>query len=259
MSSPEIGASTVRTMYYLSIICARRSIYIANPYFVPDAAAIDALVEAKRRGVDVRVMVSGIHNDNWLARQNSVRLFGPLLEAGIEIHEYNRTMLHHKTMVVDGCGPPSGRRTSTTGRSRTTRRTTSAATTATSRAGCTRCSRPTWPAATGSRWRPGSGAAWCSARRNSSPRSSKNRRSAAVVQTQSCAASRPTFFVNSESKPHLLVALRVLTPASLVTLAVRQLVDRFALRRERVSGVGAWRHPCSFQRVAGWLPKGKVR
>jgi cardiolipin synthase len=101
MSSPEIGASTVRTMYYLSIICARRSIYIANPYFVPDEAAIDALVDAKRRGVDVRIMVSGVHNDNWLARQNSVRLFGPILRAGIEILEYNRTMLHHKTMVVD--------------------------------------------------------------------------------------------------------------------------------------------------------------
>ena len=47
-------------------------------------------------------MVSGIHNDNWLARQNSVRLYGRLLEAGIEILEYNRTMLHQKTMVVDG-------------------------------------------------------------------------------------------------------------------------------------------------------------
>lgn len=101
MSSPEIGASTVRTMYYLSIICARQSIFIANPYFVPDSAAIEALVEARRRGVDVRVMVSGIHNDNWLARHNSVRLFGPLLRAGIEIQEFNRTMLHHKTMVVD--------------------------------------------------------------------------------------------------------------------------------------------------------------
>lgn len=101
MSSPEIGASTVRTMYYLSIICARESIFIANPYFLPDAAAIEALVEARGRGVDVRVMVSGIHNDNWLARHNSVRLFGPLLRAGIEIQEYNRTMLHLKTMVVD--------------------------------------------------------------------------------------------------------------------------------------------------------------
>lgn len=102
MSSPETGASSVRTLYYLSIVCARRSIHIANPYFVPDAIAIETLIEAKRRGVDVRIMVSGIRNDNWLARQNSVRLYGRLLAAGIEIQEFNRTMLHQKTMVVDG-------------------------------------------------------------------------------------------------------------------------------------------------------------
>jgi cardiolipin synthase A/B len=102
LSSPETGASNVRTMYYLSIVCARESIYIANPYFVPDPVAIETLIEAKQRGVDVRIMVSGIPNDNWLARHNSVRLFGRLLAAGIEIQEFNRTMLHHKTLVVDG-------------------------------------------------------------------------------------------------------------------------------------------------------------
>jgi len=101
LSSPETGASSVRTLYYLSIVCARESIFIANPYFLPDPVAIDTLIAAKRRGVDVRIMVSGIRNDNWLARHNSVRLFGRLLEAGIEILEYNHTMLHHKTMVVD--------------------------------------------------------------------------------------------------------------------------------------------------------------
>ena len=102
LSSPAAGGSNIRTMYYLSIACARRSIYIANPYFVPDAVAIDMLIEARRRGVQVRIMVSGIRNDNWLARQNSVRLYGQLLEADIEILEFNRTMLHHKTMVIDG-------------------------------------------------------------------------------------------------------------------------------------------------------------
>jgi len=102
MSSPESGGSTVRIMYYLSIVCARKSIYIANPYFIPDAVAIETLIDAKRRGIDVRIMVSGDRNDNWLARQNSVRLYGPFLKAGIEILEYDRTMLHHKTMVVDG-------------------------------------------------------------------------------------------------------------------------------------------------------------
>jgi cardiolipin synthase len=102
MSSPETGASSVRIMHYLPIVCARRSIYIANPYFVPDQTAIETLVEARQRGVDVRIMVAGRHNDTWLARKNSTRLYGPLLRAGVQILEYNTTFLHQKTMVVDG-------------------------------------------------------------------------------------------------------------------------------------------------------------
>jgi cardiolipin synthase len=102
MSSPETGSSSVRLMHYVPIICARQSIFIANPYFVPDQTAIDTLVEAKRRGVDVRIMIAAKHNDNWLARKNSVRLYGPLLKAGITILEYNTTFMHQKTMVVDG-------------------------------------------------------------------------------------------------------------------------------------------------------------
>ena len=101
LSSPSTGASAARTLYYFAIVCARRSIHIANPYFVPDQTAIDALVDAARRGVRVRILVSGRYNDNFVARRNSVRLFGDLLAAGVEIFEYNRTMLHHKTMVVD--------------------------------------------------------------------------------------------------------------------------------------------------------------
>jgi cardiolipin synthase len=102
MSSPEAGASSVRVMHYLPIVCARRSVYIANPYFIPDQTAIDTLVEARQRGVDVRIMIAGRYNDNWLARMNSVRLYGPLLRAGVQILEYNKTFMHQKTMVVDG-------------------------------------------------------------------------------------------------------------------------------------------------------------
>ncbi len=102
LSSAETGASSVQIVHYLAIVCARESILIANPYFVPDAVAVQTLVEAKQRGVDVQIMVSGIKNDNWLARQNSVRLYGDLLRAGIGILEFNRSMLHQKVMVVDG-------------------------------------------------------------------------------------------------------------------------------------------------------------
>jgi cardiolipin synthase len=102
MSSPETGASAVRVMYCLAISSACRSIEIANPYFVPDHLAIDLFRDAVKRGVRVRIMMAGTKNDTAMARLNSVRLYGALLEVGVELLEYNRTMLHHKSMVVDG-------------------------------------------------------------------------------------------------------------------------------------------------------------
>ena len=102
LSTPEAGSSAVRTMYYLSIVSARSSLYIANPYFIPDDSSTEILAAAAERGVDVKVMVAGIHNDMRISRYSSIHLYGKLLEAGVEIYEYNRTMLHQKTMVVDG-------------------------------------------------------------------------------------------------------------------------------------------------------------
>lgn len=102
MSSPETGASTIRVMYFLGICSARKSIDIANPYFVPDHVSIDLFRDAVKRGVRVRVMVAGVRNDTWITRLNSVRLYGALLDAGVELLEYNRTMMHHKIMIVDG-------------------------------------------------------------------------------------------------------------------------------------------------------------
>ncbi|MEO7134059.1 MAG: phosphatidylserine/phosphatidylglycerophosphate/cardiolipin synthase family protein [Vicinamibacterales bacterium] len=102
MSSPETGASSVRVMYCMAISAARTTIDIANPYFVPDHVSIDLFRDAVKRGVRVRVMVAGTSNDNIVARLNSVRLYGAVLEAGVELYEYNRTMMHHKIMIVDG-------------------------------------------------------------------------------------------------------------------------------------------------------------
>lgn len=103
LSEPETNSSTARILYYLSIISARKSIFIANPYFIPNEEAIDILVAARRRGVDVKIMVPGENNDHGLlARRNGSRLYGKLLEAGVEIYEYNHTMMHQKFMVCDG-------------------------------------------------------------------------------------------------------------------------------------------------------------
>jgi cardiolipin synthase len=102
LSSPAAGASAAGTMYLIALQCAKNYLFIANPYFIPDSRVIEMLAAACRRGVSVKLMVSGRHNDTWWARQNSLRLYGKLLEAGVEIYEFQPTMLHQKTMVVDG-------------------------------------------------------------------------------------------------------------------------------------------------------------
>jgi cardiolipin synthase len=101
LSSPTTGASVARLTYFFALACAQKTILIANPYFIPDPPALKLFAGAAARGVRIAVVVSGIHNDNWLARHNSVRLFGKLMSVGVAVYEYNHTMLHHKTMVVD--------------------------------------------------------------------------------------------------------------------------------------------------------------
>ena len=100
-SSPSEGSESVRLMYLLSIACARRSIRIANAYFVPDDLSVQTLVDAVKRGVTVEVIVPGKHIDAHVVRRAGRARWGPLLEAGVAIHEYGPTMYHCKVMVVD--------------------------------------------------------------------------------------------------------------------------------------------------------------
>jgi cardiolipin synthase len=100
-SSVDDGAETIHLMYLLSIAAARQSVLLANSYFVPDELAIEALVAARRRGVDVQIVVPGPLIDSALARAASRSRWGPLLEAGIPIYEYQSTMFHRKVLVVD--------------------------------------------------------------------------------------------------------------------------------------------------------------
>ena len=100
-SSPGGGTENLRLMYLLAIASARRSILIGNPYFVPNTLAVDMLVAARRRGVNVEIIVPGPITDAGLVRRASRAKWGPLLEAGVRIHEYQPTMYHHKVMVVD--------------------------------------------------------------------------------------------------------------------------------------------------------------
>jgi cardiolipin synthase len=100
-SSPAGGGVAMYTTFLLAIASAQRSIFITNPYFLPDDKILDALAGAARRGVRVAILGPG-PTDHGLVRWASRRHFGRLLRAGIEIHEYRAALLHSKTMVIDG-------------------------------------------------------------------------------------------------------------------------------------------------------------
>lgn len=100
-SSPSGGSESMHLMYLLSIAAATRTIDLSSAYFVPDDLARAALVAAAKRGVRVRIITPGPIMDAQTVRRASRAGWGPLLEAGVQISEYQPTMYHCKVMVVD--------------------------------------------------------------------------------------------------------------------------------------------------------------
>ena len=99
-SSPAGGSVAMYTMFLLAMASARRTIYITNPYFVPDDKMIETLLQARRRGVRVVLLLPGAIDHN-LVREASRSQFGRLFKAGIKVYEYRAALLHSKTMVID--------------------------------------------------------------------------------------------------------------------------------------------------------------
>ena len=101
-SSAGVGDSNVEALYYLAIAAARETLDLTAAYFVPRPAFVEALQDAAERGVRTRVLVPGANIDKtpvWLAGRAS---YDDLIDAGVELYEYCPTMLHAKTMTVDG-------------------------------------------------------------------------------------------------------------------------------------------------------------
>jgi cardiolipin synthase len=104
-SSPTMGRSTrARILYQMLLAAAQRRILITTPYFLPDRSVRAELVRAvSERGVEVKIIVPGKRSDHALTRNSSRRLYGDLLRAGAQIHEYQPAMIHAKTLVIDDC------------------------------------------------------------------------------------------------------------------------------------------------------------
>jgi cardiolipin synthase A/B len=81
---------------------ARERLWITTPYFAPPTTALRLLVLAANRGVDVRLLLPSARTDMPLIRHAAHGAYAMLLRHGVRIFEYERAMLHAKTMVVDG-------------------------------------------------------------------------------------------------------------------------------------------------------------
>ncbi len=100
---PEGSPPAVKVLYHLVVSVARERIRIQNPYFLPDDEALEAFGQAVERGVDVRVMVpSGAATDMPIVQHAAHRNFEKLLEKGVRIFEYDKCLLHQKTLTADG-------------------------------------------------------------------------------------------------------------------------------------------------------------
>ncbi|HEX8373118.1 MAG TPA: phospholipase D-like domain-containing protein [Chthoniobacterales bacterium] len=81
---------------------AEKSIFITNAYCAPSDSEVRLLCEAVKRGVKVQLLLPGKHNDQPLTKAAGRTAYGELLEGGVEIFEYTPTMIHSKTLVIDG-------------------------------------------------------------------------------------------------------------------------------------------------------------
>lgn len=102
-SGSRVGDSTIEVLYFLAIASAKEKIELTAAYFSPRPPFVQALCDAAARGVEVRIIVPGPHIDKQLVRQSGRSVYEDLVECGVEVFEYCPTMLHAKTLVVDGC------------------------------------------------------------------------------------------------------------------------------------------------------------
>jgi cardiolipin synthase len=99
--SSESGGRRLRKRYHKAFAAARRRLWVAHAYFLPDRGLVRALRQAARRGVDVRLLLAG-RSDVPFARAATMSLYLRLLQAGVRIFEWSHSVLHAKAATVDG-------------------------------------------------------------------------------------------------------------------------------------------------------------
>ncbi len=101
-TQPSLGSTAAERFMALSIAAAQKTLYITNAYFAPDRNFVELLGAAARRGVDVRLLTAGANTDVQVVRLAGRRWYDTLLSSGVRVYEWQPTVLHAKTFVVDG-------------------------------------------------------------------------------------------------------------------------------------------------------------
>ena len=101
-SNPTNATSDARRSMAALIAGSSRRLWITNAYFIPTPPFIKALCDAKARGVDVKILMPGPYHDQPAVRRASRRTWPALLRGNVELYEFQPTMIHAKTVVVDG-------------------------------------------------------------------------------------------------------------------------------------------------------------
>jgi cardiolipin synthase len=100
-SGPDREQKGIREVYFAAILRARQRVWIASPYFVPDAGLLDALCLAGYLGVDVRLLCQ-FHPDKWVPFFCGRYYWSDVLRAGVKVYQYTKGMMHSKVVLVDG-------------------------------------------------------------------------------------------------------------------------------------------------------------
>ena len=101
-SRAGVGDTNVEALMFLAIAATRQTMDLTAAYFAPRPAFTCALVEAAGRGVRVRILVPGAEGDKQIVRAAGRESYDELLDAGVQLYEYCPTMLHAKSLVLDG-------------------------------------------------------------------------------------------------------------------------------------------------------------
>jgi cardiolipin synthase A/B len=102
LTSRSFSMAPVPLLQAVSFSGATKRIWITNAYCTPTDDQVEQLVKAVQRRVDVRLLLPGPNNDQPLTKSAGRTAYGKMLEGGVKIFEYQPTMIHEKTMVIDG-------------------------------------------------------------------------------------------------------------------------------------------------------------